>query len=385
VQRERVHLAFQRWFGIKGSREGEYTHRLDPAELLCMDAEWRERLQPRRLYEEAKRLSQKRRLVALEQLATLQPEVRRTKVQERWEEILGESERRPSAKLLTESSVVRRGIRISRVVLETDPGILVPALILAKERGPVRRAGIVCVAQGGKNRFLCQRNSAITRLLEAGVTICLIDVRGTGESDLGVNRGRTGASTELSSSILMLGDTLVRGRLWDLRAVLGYLRDCEDIAANRLAVWGDSLAIPNQNDDSLLVPMGAELGPAMAEPLGGILGLLVALFEEDLVSVYTYGGLIAYESTLNGPFCYIPHDVVVPGAIPAGDLPLLAKIMGSTKLRLDGLVDGMNCKVESQLARRDYDEAVLGAESFDDLDVAEWLLKSLGMTTASVQ
>jgi hypothetical protein len=57
---------------------------------------------------------------------------------------------------------------------------------------------------------------------------------------------------------------------------------------------------------------------------------------------------------LSSPFCYIPHDTVVPGAISTGDLPVLAEVLGSEKLRLVGLVDGLNRRVDENSLYRSY-------------------------------
>jgi len=173
--------------------------------------------------------------------------------------------------------------------------------------------------------------------------------------------------------------------LRDLRAVLDHLRNREDIEGNRLAVWGDSLTAPDHGGKGTMIPMGMEQQPSVAEPLGGVLGLLTALFDEEIVSVYVFGGLVSFESALNSPFCGIPHDVVVPGAVSVGDLPLLAEVMQPTRLRLDGLVGGLNRRVRPESAQRLYDEAVIGAEEFDDSDVSAWLLKSLGVSRTSLE
>jgi hypothetical protein len=183
----------------------------------------------------------------------------------------------------------------------------------------------------------------------------------------------------------MLGVTLVGDRLKDLRAVLGYLKNREDIEGSRLAIWGDSLSVPDHGGEGTMIPMGMEKQPSVAEPLGGLLGLLAALFEDEIIAVYVFGGLTGFESALNSPFCGIPHDVVVPGAVSAGDLPLLAEVMQPTRLRLDGLVDGLNRRVHPESAERLYDETVVGTEDFDGLDVSGWLLESLGVSGGSLK
>jgi hypothetical protein len=122
---------------------------------------------------------------------------------------------------------------------------VVPLLILSDRRAKKPKPVVIGLAQEGKAGFLKHRADLIAQLLNADVAICLPDVRGTGETRLGVSRGRTSEDTSLSSSELMLGETILGGRLRDLRGVVHYLRTRRDLDARRLAVWGDSLTLPN--------------------------------------------------------------------------------------------------------------------------------------------
>ena len=122
----------------------------------------------------------------------------------------------------------------------------------------------------------------------------------------------------------MLGNTLVGLRLKDLRSVLRWLRTVPEIDAKRIGVWGDSFAPENGPERRLDVPLGIGEELPSAEPLGPLLALLAALFEDDVAAVVARGGLIAFRSTLQSQFVCIPHDVVVPGLLTAGDVSDLA-------------------------------------------------------------
>jgi hypothetical protein len=88
--------------------------------------------------------------------------------------------------------------------------------------------------------------------------------------------------------------------------------------------------------------------PDPSEPLGGLLALLGALFEDDVQAVAVRGGLVGYASVLQSPFCYVPHDAVAPGAVHAGDLGAIAAALAPRPLRLEGLVDGRNRRVPAE-------------------------------------
>jgi hypothetical protein len=143
----------------------------------------------------------------------------------------------------------------------------------------------------------------------------------------------------------MLGRTLVGLRLFDLRQVLTYLRSRPYLDRTRIGLWGDSFAPPNPAGSELKVPLDAEPFPHQSEPLGGLLALLGALYEDNVRVVFVHGGLVGYESVLASPFCYLPHDCIVPGALTAGDLCDVAASLAPRPLMLDGLVDGLNRRV----------------------------------------
>src|SRR5262249_22143587 len=148
--------------------------------------------------------------------------------------------------------------------------------------------------------------------------------------------------TSISASEWMLGQSLLGGRLRDLRSVLLHLRKRADVDGGRIALWGESFAPVNPPDRDLMVPHTAARRPDQSEPLGGLLALLGALFEEDVRAVYARGGLSDYASALEGPFCYLPHDAVVPGVLATGDLCDVAAALAPRPVCLEGLVDGLN-------------------------------------------
>ena len=139
----------------------------------------------------------------------------------------------------------------------------------------------------------------------------------------------------------MLGQTLLGSRLRDLRSVLRYLRTRPDLDPARFALWGDSFAPVNPPDlrDPLL---GEGEPPNQSEPLGGLLALLGALYEEGIAVVAARNTLPGYLSVLADAYCYVPHDAIVPGALTAGDLCDIAAALAPRPLRIEGLVDGRN-------------------------------------------
>ena len=72
------------------------------------------------------------------------------------------------------------------------------------------------------------------------------------------------------------------------------------------ALWGDSFAPANPEGRALAVPLDADPFPHQAEPLGGLLALFTALFEDGVRAVYVRGGLTGFESLLRRPVLLRP-------------------------------------------------------------------------------
>lgn len=83
------------------------------------------------------------------------------------------------------------------------------------------------------------------------------------------------------------------------------------------------------------------------------MALLGALYEDDVRAVYVRGGLSDFASVLESPFCFVPHDVVVPGVLTVGDLCDVAAALAPRAVCLEGMVDGLNRIVpDAELAGR---------------------------------
>jgi len=379
VQRERIHQAFQRWFQIEGSLESEYSQRRDPEELLCLGPNWRNRLRPLHLYEKAEEIAESRLSKVRGELQDMLPQARLESLRMHWRSALGSIDPSDTIWVVEESTAVKDGIEVSRFLISgaaeaSEDKILIPAVLLRLERSRRPNPVALCVAQSGKQKFLRERVEDVASLLDEGLAVCLLDVRGTGETAEEEGRGWRSRDTETSSSLLMLGETLVGERLFDLRTVIRFLQHRSDVDGARIVLWGDSLQQPNQSDKDLQVPMGIESEPAVSEPLGGLLGLLSLLFEPDLRGVYVHGGLVSFQSVLSGPFCYVPHDVVIPGVILTGDLPVLAEAVGSEKLLLEGMVDGLNRQVPKDTLYKEYESISSVAGALGSAERTAWIL-----------
>jgi dienelactone hydrolase len=396
--RRQIYPALKRWFGMEPP-EKEFTQRRPAEELACLTPAFLSSLakandgakRTRPVHELAAALAAERSATYRKKLADLGTEARRRQLRQDWTRLLGAVDPETDPKATGQSKERLGDVTAERITLEVAPRIVVPLVLLSPSRKEDAKLPVVVgFAQEGKQAFLQHRPEVLAELLNGGTAVCLPDLRGTGETRPGGDRGRQSAATSISATELMLGQTLVGSRLRDLRAVLRYLRTRTDLDATRLALWGDSFAPVNPKDRKPAVPLDADKLPAQTEPLGGLLALFGALFEDDVRAAYVRGGLAGFDSVLQSPFCYVPHDAVPPGALTAGDLCDVAAALAPRPVRLEGLVDGLNRGVPSDVLAKTYEPtrtAYRGASAKDRFlivgdgekaaSTARWLLTAL--------
>ncbi len=360
--RRMIHPAFKRWFGIDVKPDDEYRSRRDNKELTSLTEAARQELQPAGFVKLVRAQGQKRATQARRRLESLNAIERRVRLRSDWARLLGDVTLGAEPKV--RSSVVlplaredKSGAKVERVVLEVEPGFIVPLLVISASvtaRAPV----VVGLAQGGKDGFLKHRADQLAELVDKGAIVCLPDLRGTGESKAGTSRGRTSGDGNRSVNLLLFDQTMLGQRLRDLKSVVAYLRSRKDVDGKRVSLWGDSFTLVNPADTDFKIPHGVDGRPRQPEPMGGLLSLLGGLFDDDIARVYVHGGLSGYLSVLDSPHVYIPHDVVIPGALTAGDLCDVAAALAPRPLCLANLVDGLNRRTPIEATRRTYQPTI---------------------------
>ena len=291
TQRKMIYPALKEWFGMPIPEE--YSKRRPGADLNCWTDSARKELKPKKLHEV---------------IADMPP--RADAVSEAsWAKLLGNIAPVEKPMVSEGDTEAVPGGTLARFVLETDSGISVPVFVIAP-KGAEKSPVVVMVANGGKRGFLKERGAEIAALLDAGIAVALVDVRGTGETRPGSSADRGSNRTSISQTNSILGQPVLGSQLRDLSTVIGWLRIRPEIDAKKIGVWGDSFATVNPPESALAVPLDLE-GPSIGEPGGAQLALLAGLFEET-VAVYASGG-IAPDATIAGsPYLYLPHDAVIP-------------------------------------------------------------------------
>lgn len=297
-------------------------------------------------------------------LAGLPPAERVKRLQSTWAKKLGDIEPNRHPEVAVKWTKLMPGTQVEAIALTVEPEVVVPLLLLNPLSALGHRAPVVvAVAEGGKDLFLAEHSREIESLLKAGVGVCLPDLRGTGETSADSRRDPDSAESIQFSTALTLGDTLVGLRLKDLRTVLAYLSGRENIDHQRIGIWGDSLAPTNPASLLLNEVPQWRIGPEIeqqAEPLGGLVALLAALYEPGVHAVSVNGGLVSFASVLDDTFTYVPQDVIVPGILEVGDLPDVESALAPRALRLSGMVDGLDRLVPQGELERQLDPVSTG-------------------------
>jgi dienelactone hydrolase len=347
------------------ARRQEAARRRPHADLISITPAVSAKLSRKAMHQIAFEMGAEQLAAARARRRDLPPKEKLAQLRNELKPLLGDIEPHSGAKAQTFWTRALPGIQVEAISLSAEDGIDVPLLLLrptAQQKAPA----VIAVAQEGKERLLARRASEIEALLQAGVAVCLPDVRATGETAPAAERTEGGPYQRIAQTEFDLGRNLLGSRLKDLRTVLAYLRRRPDIDAQRIALWGDSLA-PANAPDLWLDELEYESGPQIqlrAEPMGAHLALLCSLYEDNVRAVAARGGLAGYLSVLENAFSYIPTEDVILGVLKAGDIPDIAAALAPRALLLEALVNGRNIRLDDsalgrafELTRTSYREA----------------------------
>jgi hypothetical protein len=325
--RKRIYPVLKRWFNMPVPT-AEYHEPLPEAALMCMTPAVA-----------AERHPQPASAVALRAMNQLSGDLR-TELRRKLGDI--EPLQTPSATLLWNRTA--SGIAVEALAIQSEPGITLPVYVLKRADAVASRMpAVVGIAHAGKAQFVSQRGNELMTLLRSGATVCLPDVRGTGE--LAATSSRGPGAMDLVATELMLGETLPGAELRDLRTVVRYLTSRPDVDPRRIAVWGDSFAETNGSEFQFDQSEMQEPGPIAqqrAEPLGPLLALLAGLYEDRVAAVVARGGLVSFRSVLEDRFAHVPQDVIVPGILKVADIPEILEALKHRPVLVDRVVDGRN-------------------------------------------
>ena len=375
-QREALYPIFERWFNIpfpsdkdraippssllsvNATREASRQHealRLRPAsELVSIPPSTARDLHRKPMHQLVLDLSQGLLKNARGRRRSLSTDQRAQVLRDELAHLLGDIEPTATPDVKTIWSRELTGVSVEAITLRVEREIQVPLLLLVPQAGGPKGV-VVGVAADGKDRFLKGRSKEIAAILDAGFTVCLPDLRGTGETEAGESISPYGG---LPQQEMDLSQNLLGARLKDLRTVLAYLRKRPDVEKNRISLWGESFATPNPTN-LFLDEIEQEAGPELqhqADPLGPHLALLAGLYEEGVRAVAARGALAGYMTMLESPYTYVPSDLIVWGMLKVGDISDITAAIAPRPVLLSRLVDGRNVSLSTDRASEMYSQ-----------------------------
>jgi cephalosporin-C deacetylase-like acetyl esterase len=343
--RKWIYKALKQWFNMPEPEE--YRKRFTAEELRCLTPEITAKLKPWPVHKLALEMARERLRLSWQRLRELTDDQRKMQLRQDWAKLLGDVVPAKDFKVQATPTEVKELSLVNDMVLLRVPGkdggleTVLPVRLLKLSSIKKPRGMVVAVSQGGGQAFLKNRAETIAGLLEQGMVVCLPDLRGTGASKpADDSRGRGSVSTSVSASEQMLGQTLLGERLRDLLVVLRYMRTLHPAKDAPLLLWGDSFAPVNVKE-----PYAAPLElkqPHQAEPLGSLVTLLAALYDDEVRALHVHGGLGSYLLALEHPCLQVPHDAIVPGMLTIGDVSDLVAALAPRAIWLEAMVDGLN-------------------------------------------
>ena len=224
-----------------------------------------------------------------------------------------------------------------------------------------RHPVVLGMAHGGKAQFLAERDTDVARFLENGVTVALVDARGTGETSPGDSQFPVGTAADLAGELWMFGESLTAGQVKDARTALRYLAARADVDAGAIALWGEALAEPNGSADRPLLfdetgfRQSTPQPKEYAEPMGGVVALCAALYPIETPDgksvrprgVFVRGAVASFASVLDRRYHYLPVDAVIPRLLPVADMEDVVGALAAENVAVFGedFRDGSNRSV----------------------------------------
>ncbi|MGI8962452.1 MAG: alpha/beta hydrolase [Bryobacteraceae bacterium] len=386
--RKKIYPILNRWLGVPIPAT-EYHNVRPDGDLMSLTPEVAAKRRPRTVSELVLPLAEARLSQAHTARSDLAPAQRLERLRASLKAKLGDIEPNANARASILWTKSFSSYAVEAIAVDTAPSVSVPLLLIKPDgSGSAPFPTVLALAQDGKEAFLSRRRPELAALMKHRVAVCLVDVRGTGET-AGAGERHSG-STSLPATEFMLGSTGVGAQLKDARTILRYLSHRRDLDPNRLAIWGESFAKVNAPGLLLDQSVGQEPGPQIiqqADPLGSFLGLLTALYEDKVHAVAAGGGLASWLSVLHNPFSYVPEDVIVPGILETADIADVVAALAPRAVLLKALVDGrdrllpasdMQNELETALAAyRDAPSRLLIRQHLPEPELATWMVTQL--------
>jgi cephalosporin-C deacetylase-like acetyl esterase len=236
-------------------------------------------------------------------------------------------------------SVQREGRTIEKVIIESEPGILVPGLVFRpKESG--RRPAVLYLDDRGKAEE-AHPGGRLDELADRGFVVLAVDVRGTGETapeDPARSPQRThdrmyrdfffNPPANLARGAMNLGRPLLSMRVQDALAALSYLASRPDVDPADVRIFGHRE--------------------------GGVIGIFAAALDARVRQTVAHRSLVDFRTLLENRYYAQPASLFVLGILRHFDLPQVAAAAGPRRVLLINAVDAQGRRLAAPTVRVRY-------------------------------
>jgi cephalosporin-C deacetylase-like acetyl esterase len=210
-------------------------------------------------------------------------------------------------------TLTRPAWRVEKLTYESEPGAMVPALLLVPSQGASRKPAVLFADARGKSAVAAEAEELASR----GYLVLVPDLRGFGETQPSLERRdyffRNFGDYETAMTALLIGKTMAGMRAADVTAGIAVLATRSDADVSRLAVIG----------------RGAAALPA----------LLATLFENRIASLALDGMLVSYQMVATERMNQGIADQIIPSALKYFDLP---DVIAAVSPRRVAVFNGVN-------------------------------------------
>jgi dienelactone hydrolase len=243
------------------------------------------------------------------------------------QEILGGIPDTQECKRTLQRSVKHNAYTIEQWTFETEPGILVPAVLCLPGNVTVdeRRPAVLVVDEDGKQAAF--ERGLIDALVDEGFVVLAIDYRGAGETAGTVPAIEYGPGTpdyNLANYSLFIGRPLAGARVADIRCATDFLTSRKEVDVGRIAIVGRGC--------------------------GALSAILAASFDDRFCSVVADELLTSW--AFNDEFVSIGLAYMIPRILTVGDMPHLLAHLAPRPVLISNPVDGRRRPVSADDARR---------------------------------
>ncbi len=277
------------------------------------------------------------------------------KIQRQVSQLTGFESRRGQLNVKPFGRIEREGYRIEKLVYESEPGIIVPALLIVPEAAEGRRPAVIYVHEDGKKAG-ADSGGEVEQLVKSGFVVLAIDTRGSGETRPPENEEqaheqyRFFGHYDSAMTALLVGKTLVGMR------------------ANDISRGIDLLALRPEVDNEKIYGFGVG---------AGALSLLhEAVADERVKKVVFKGMLLSYEAVVTHRIHRGVFESVIPGVLKVYDLQDLVAALAPRPVWIVNAKDPLGKQVAIGEVRKQFVRSVeafktLGAEEAIQIAVAK--------------